>query len=337
VGSGLQIEIISVESTDSLPPVIDMLDWDLPAGVVQPSDMVGPGDILNISIFEAGVSLFGGNMPAGAVGTGGFDPSVRVNTLPPSRVSDNGEIDIPYVGRLSVSGKTVGEIQDQIGAGLQDLSQSPQVLVSRQQVISNTVIIGGEIAQPGRLVLQTNDESITDVIALAGGYRGNLKDLMLRVQRAGAEANVRLSDILAGTYGDPRAFPGDRLTILLKPKMYSVLGASGRVQQMTFLRESMSVVEAISAAGGPASSSGDPESIFVFRFTGENKDEPVVYHFNMMRSETVFLAQRFALWDDDVVYFGNAAANQPRELIQTIGQLFGPIVTATAVANNLNN
>ena len=30
-------------------------------------------------------------------------------------------------------------------------------------------------------------------------------------------------------------------------------------------------------------------------------------------------------------------SNQRRKLIQTIGQLFSPIVTATAVANNVNN
>ena len=119
--------------------------------------------------------------------------------------------------------------------------------------------------------------------------------------------------------------------------MFSVLGATGRVQQMPFSRDSMSVVEAIASAGGPSDNTGDPEAVFLLRYMGPDNTAPTVYHFNMMQTPTFFLAQRFALRDEDVLYFGNSAANQPRKVIQTIGQLFSPIVTATAVSNNIGS
>ncbi len=99
----------------------------------------------------------------------------------------------------------------------------------------------------------------------------------------------------------------------------------------------MTVMEAIANAGGPDRSTADPQAVFLLRFTGPNGAEPVVYHFNLMKTPTYFLAQQFALRDDDILYFGNAEANQPRLLIQTISQLFAPVVTVTTVANSLGN
>lgn len=333
----LNIDIVAVDSIAAVPPAAPLPQWNLPDREPPPTDMIGPGDVLTISIFEAGVALFGGDGGAGSLSGAGFDPSVQVSTLPPTRVDDNGDIYIPYAGRLRVLGNTVEEVQEKIRKSLRSLSQDPQVVVSREQIITNSVIVGGEVARPGRLVLQTNQEDMADVIALSGGYRGEAKDLVLRVERGASEANVRLSSILAGEYEDLLAYPGDRLTVLADPMSFSVLGASGRVQQMPFATDSMTVAEAMSVAGGPSENAGDPEAVFLFRYVGPDKTRPVVYHFNMMNTATYFLAQQFAMRNGDILYFGNAAANQPRKLIQAISQLFAPVVTATSVANNVGN
>ncbi|MGL1664041.1 hypothetical protein ACSTJJ_23180, partial [Vibrio parahaemolyticus] len=85
-------------------------------------------------------------------------------------------------------------------------SQNPQVLVTLREIVTNSVIVGGEIARPGRLVLTTNHETLPDAIALAGGWRGESKDLKVRVRRGDAEADFRLSDLLADPE-QPRAYP----------------------------------------------------------------------------------------------------------------------------------
>ncbi len=333
---GTTIDIVPVDSIADVPPATPPVAWRLPDYDPPPSDMIGPGDVLSVTVFEAGVALFGGSGSA-ANAAGGFDPSVKAQTLPPRRVDDNGMIDIPYVGSIQVLGNTVADVQAKIRQGLRSLSQDPQVTVTREEVIGNSIIIGGEVAQPGRQVLKTNRETMSDVIALAGGYRGEAKNLTLLIERGDNVARLRLSDVLAGTYDRVRAYPGDRLTILAEPLLYSVLGASGRVQQLPFVRERMNVIEAIAAAGGPNANTGDPKAVFLFRYTGPDHTQPTVYHFNLMRAPTFFLAQRFSLRDGDVMYFGNSESNQPRKLIQTIGQLFSPIVTATAVANNIDS
>jgi len=335
--SGLNIEIVAVNSVPAIPEVAAPLEWQLPDLDTQPTDLIGAGDVLSITIFEAGVSLFAGNASPPFAAAGSFDPSVKAQTLPQRRVDDEGWIDLPYAGRLYVKGRTLTEVQDQIRTSLKDLSQDPQVLVNRQQVIANSVIVSGEIARPGRLVLQTNQETLADVVALAGGYRGQPLNLALSVERADRVAKMRLVDVMAGPYRNARAYPGDRLVIVPEPLTFSILGASGRVQQMNFTRERMTVVEAIAMAGGPQENAGDPKAIFLFRYAGPGETKPTVYHFNLLNAPTFFLAQKFALRNNDVLYFGTAASNQPRKVIQTVGQLFAPIVTVAAAANNLNS
>jgi polysaccharide export outer membrane protein len=162
-----------------------------------PTDMVGPGDILNISIYEAGVALFAGS--GRSLGHWAIErPDHRSwcagAELAPSRVNDNGDIFIPYGGRLHVLGHTITEVETMIRQSLRRFSQNPQVSVTMGQVITNSIIMSGEVAKPGRLVLQTNRETLSDVIALAGGYRGNAHDLTLRVTRHNASFDIRMDD-----------------------------------------------------------------------------------------------------------------------------------------------
>ncbi|KEZ19255.1 Capsule polysaccharide export protein [Sphingobium yanoikuyae] len=219
------------------------------------------------------------------------------------------------------------------------VSQNPQVLVSVDEAITNSIIIGGEVAKPGRLVLRTNRESLSDVIALAGGYRGNSKDLMVRIMRGTSSADIRVNDIIEDPTLDVPIRPGDRLMLVDDPRTYSILGASGRVEQVSFRRSTVSLAEAVANAGGTNPNLGDPAAIFLFRYVkdAEGKETPVVYHLNMMQTGSYFLAQKFTMQDKDVLYFGNAAANQPSKLVQLISQLFSPVLSVTSAVSVIQN
>lgn len=327
--SHLGIELVPVTNVVDLPrpavaaPVFAP-DYTPPA----PTELVGVGDVLDISIYESGIAVFGRSGPAVAAGEANFDSAAKAERLPPTRVSDEGTINVPYVGELAVKGRTTAEVERLIRQSLRGKSQNPQVLVSIREGLTNSVIVGGDVARPGRLVLPTNRESLTDVIALAGGNRGEIKDMAVRVQRAGATGEFRLSDIMADPSQDIRIFPADRIALIKAPRSFSVMGAAGKAEQIAFAAPQVSLAEAIAQAGGSNPNTGDPRAVFVFRITkGANgEDKPVVYHFNMMRASSLILAQRFAMTDKDVLYIGNAAANQPSKLVQIISQLFFPLV-----------
>ena len=65
------------------------------------------------------------------------------------RVDDYGYIKVPFVGRLRAAGHTAAELQAMIQNGLRGMSQDPQVMVSIEQSITNSIILAGEIAQAG--------------------------------------------------------------------------------------------------------------------------------------------------------------------------------------------
>jgi polysaccharide export outer membrane protein len=329
------LTLVEIDTAASLPAQTPSVVTPLPDLAPPPTDMVGPGDVLEISIYEAGVSLFG-SAPA-AVATSTFDPSARAHTLPPSRVDDNGYIVVPYAGRLHVAGKTIAEIQHQIRLALRGLSQNPQVVVTPRDVITNSIIVSGEVAKPGRLLLQTNRETFSDVIALAGGYRGKASELDLRVTRGQQSTQFRMNELLENPALDGRAYPGDRVALINDPRTYSILGASGKVDQVPFVRANTSLAEAVATAGGVNPNLGDPAAVFVFRYvTGDDgAARPFVYHLNMMRTGSFFLAQRFAMKDKDILYIGNARANQPSKLIQLISQLFSPLLTVTSAVQTV--
>jgi polysaccharide export outer membrane protein len=338
----LGLSLVEVESAAEIPAVAADMGTRLGDRPPPPTDMIGPGDVLNVAIYEAGVTLFS-NSPgmAGGAASAGFDTGARAQNLPEMRVDDNGDITIPYAGKLRVLGETPAEIERQIRLALRGYSQNPQVLVTRRSVITNSVIVGGEVAKPGRLVLDTNRETLSDVVALAGGYRGKASDLVIRVKRRDESADYRLSTLLDNPTLDVRAYPGDRFTLVYDPLSFSVLGAAGRMDQIPFVTGSLTLAQAISAAGGPNPNLGDPAAVFVFRYVDDpanpGQRKPVVYHINMMRTGSYFLAQNFRMQNKDVLYFGNARANQPSKVIQLISQLFSPVVAVTSAVSVVKN
>lgn len=340
----LPIQLVRLATVADVPAPGSAMSIDSPSAelVPPPTDMIGPGDILDINIYEAGVTLFASGGIAAAAEKGlpmTANAGVQAQKLPPTRVTDDGSISIPYAGRLHVAGRTVGEVEEMIRHSLQRLSQAPEVVITLSQVITNSVIVSGEVARPGRLVLQTNRETLSDVVALAGGYRGNARDLNLRIVRRSGTIEVRLDELASRPQLDVRALPGDRMMLINAPRAFSVLGASGRVDQLPFSRPTTSLAEAIAAAGGVNPNYGDPGAIFVFRYVQDSTggEVPIVYHLNMMDSGAYFIAQRFAMRDSDVLYFGNAAANQPSKLFQLVSQLFTPFLTVTAAVQTVQN
>lgn len=326
--------LVEVEAASSLPPPPVVPASTLVSLPPRPTDLIGPGDVLNITVYEAGVSLFGTALrTAATAGNSVADTSSTAERLPLVRVDDYGYIKVPFVGRLRAAGRTAAELQATIQGGLRGMSQDPQVLVSIETSITNSVILAGEIAKPGRLVLSTNRESLIDAIALAGGYRGNAKDAIARIQRDGQTFEIRLSDLLDLPQKDVQVAPGDRITLVSRPESFSVLGAPNKADEIAFPRSKLSLAEAVALAGGANPNAGDAGAIFVFRYApGANgAEEPTVYHLNMMRAGAYLLSQRFVMRDRDVLYIGNARANQPSKFINLLSQLFVPVATARAV------
>lgn len=332
------IRLVELNDLASLPTPPRRMSVFLPDYVPPPTNLIGPNDLLDIAIYEAGVSLFGGATTITTSNTTSLAPSVRVEKLPPLRVDDDGGIKLPYLGSLHAAGRTTVELAAMIRRAYKGMSQNPQVLVTLQESVNNAVVVGGEVGKPGRQTLITTHETLSDIIASAGSYRGEAKDIAVRVQRNGMMAEYRLSDVLATPGYDAKIYPGDKVALIRAPQSFSVLGAPGKVEQISFSLPSLSLTEALATAGGANPNIGDPAAVFVLRYVvdDQGQEEAVVYHLDMTRTSSFFLAQKFAMRDKDILYIGNARANQPSKLVQIISQLFAPIVTVRNIASPTN-
>lgn len=299
------------------------------------NDVVGPGDILAVGVYEVGVSLFGGSTTRDLGAS--YDPSARGEQFPIVVVDREGAVRLPYVGRLEVAGHTPAEIQGMIEGGLKGKSQNPQALVVVKQNLSNTVYVAGDVRKPGRFDLTLQSERLLDAIALAGGATYSSEDTLVRFNRGSRTLEERLGRIRSGAADDLPLRSGDRIELIKRPRSFIILGATNRVAQVAFETGDVSLAEAVARAGGPTDAMADPKAVFLFRYDPSGPAgadaKPIVYRLNLLSPASYFLSQRFAVRDKDVIYIANAAANRPAKLVSIINQLFSPFVAARAIAN----
>lgn len=295
-------------------------------------DTIGPGDVLQISVYEVGTALFGGRSvqpdPA-ALPTGSGE------ALPPLTVGRDGTVLVPWVGRMSAQGKTPDMLAEELTRAYRRSSENPQVLVTIRENLNNTVIVQGDVAKPGRLPLTLTRERLLDAIAIAGGTGKPEGDSIVRLNRGDRTAEQPMSAIAPGSDDDLQLIPQDRISVLFRPRSFTVLGASGKTAEVPFAGARVSLAEAMGRAGGPNDDRADPSAVFVFRYEAADYDgvptpgaRPIAYRLNMRDPQSYFLAQRFEMRSRDVLYVANAQANIPTKAIQILNLFFSPFYTA---------
>ena len=298
-----------------------------------PRGIIGPGDTLQISLYEVGVSLFSGSR-ATAAGADSFDSSAHGQEISSVTVDQAGNVRLPFAGTIQVSGMTPMQVEQNIERRLADQSQHPQVVVTVSQSIFSSVVVSGDVRKPGRITLTSGQERIVDAIAAAGGTDQSIDDIVLRFVRNGQRFEERLGDIEPGSATDLVLDPGDRIEVIRAPRTFTVFGAAGKVSEVAFQSARVSLAEAIARAGGPNDAVADSSGIFLFRLGAPlgASHAPNIYRINMLDAKTYFLAQKVALRDKDLIYFANARSNQPSKFVAIISQLFSPVLAARVIS-----
>jgi len=130
--------------------------------------VVGPGDIIQISIWESPPTiLFSNAVTASQTAT---SAAVRVD-LPQAMIEKNGTVSIPFVGQINVIGKSLTQIQADITDTLRYKANHPQVIASLIKNNSSVATIMGEVQQTGIIPLTPKGERLMDALAISGGLK----------------------------------------------------------------------------------------------------------------------------------------------------------------------
>lgn len=295
------------------------------------TDQIRQGDVLNIAIYEVGVSLFGGTAAMAGAGGDIRTPTAGTQAIA-AQVRDDGSITLPYVGTLRADDTYPDVLAERIRQRLKPLSQSPQVQVAIAQSVQNVAYVSGAVSRPGRVPLTAAREHLLDVIAIAGGAQSTTAgadglDLDVHLVRGDKAVSVRLGDLRPEDLANLVVLPGDRIELRRAARTFTAFGATERVSQIPFSAEKVSLAEAIARATGPADSRANARGVYLFRIERDSAGkmlQPTVYHIDMMKPQSYFLAQMFEMQDKDVILFANSRANLAQKMAALLGNLFSP-------------
>lgn len=308
-----------------------------------PSPMrIDVGDRISVEIWEAGSTpLFA--RPATGAGTDTAAASTRSTTLADQTVGSDGDIVLPFAGRIAVKGRTGTEVEKQIVRALAGKTVRPQVIV-RVRSESKAVTVLGEVAAGSRVPLSARGERLLDVLAATGGVRAPAHEARIQLTRAGRTLSLPLRRLLQEPRQNIVLQPGDLVVATRQPQSFTAFGATGRNAQIEFGSEELSLIEAVAKTGGLLDNRADPRGVYLFRHepravlepaaaraANGGAELPVIYRLDLSEARSYFLAQRFALRDRDILYVSSAPASELQKFLELVGLVTQPVIQGAVI------
>jgi polysaccharide export outer membrane protein len=300
---------------------------------------VGPGDVLEVTIWEAmPATLFG----ATSLSTPGGIATSHATTLPDQMIDDQGYITVPFAGRVAAAGKTVESIEADIVSRLTGKANQPQVLVRETRNLSSNATVVGEVNTSTRVPLVPGNERLLDALAAAGGVRQPVNKMTIQVTRSNNVYSLPLETIIRDPQQNVTLSPGDVITALYQPFSFTALGATGKNEEINFETQGITLAQALARSGGLIDTRSNPEGVFIFRFVPIGALDwprqpvmktpdglvPVVFRIDLDNPSSFFVMQSFPIENKDVLYVANAPATELLKFLNLLFTLSYPVLTA---------
>ena len=319
---------------------------------VAEATVIGPGDVVDISIIEAPPAvLFLGTLSSTQISS---NDTVRPTTvssglqLPQQMVELNGRLTVPFAGSVQAAGRTPQQIEQDIRGRLRGKAHDPQVVVRRVTNVTSAVTVLGDVAQSGRIPLSAKGERLLDVLAAAGGSTQPLAKSAVQVTRNDRSLTLPLKSVVSDARQNVVLRPGDVVTVYFQPFTFTALGATGSNAEVPLEATEVTLSQALGRVGGLQDNRADIRGVFVFRF--ENPDAldpallagsrttadgkiPVIYRVDLTNPATFLVAQTFPIKNKDVLYTANAPLTEFAKFVNIISSLTYTVVNlGTTVA-----
>ena len=300
--------------------------------------IVGRGDTLEVTIWEAPPAvLYGATTGSGSGVGGGSGLAARSSGIPEQVVDPSGQISVPFVGNVSAAGRLPSQIAAEIQARLIGKAHLPQVIVRRIANSTANVTVVGDVNNSRRMELTPKGERLLDALASAGGTKEPVGKVLVQITRGSQVASAPLEAVIRDPRQNIRLAPDDVVTLLYQPYSFTALGAVAKAAEVPFEGTGLTLAQALGRIGGLQEQRSDPKGVFIFRMeyaeaadnTGSSlipTDQaapimvPVVYQVNMGEPTALFLAQRFEIRNRDVLYVSNSPITDLQTFLGLVSQ-----------------
>jgi polysaccharide export outer membrane protein len=255
-------------------------------------------------------------------------------------VMRDGMITVPFAGRVSVAGRTTQEIEGDVVERLHGKANQPQVLVRTIKNNTANVTVVGEVNSSTLMPLTPKGERLLDALAAGGGVKQPVNRMAIQLSRENATATMPLDSIIRDPKQNVPLKPGDVITALFQPQSFSVLGATGKNEEISFEAQGISLAQALARSGGLNDSRADARGVFVFRFedeklldakgavqTTDNGTVPVVYQIDLRDPASLFVTQNFPVQNRDVIYVSNSPEAEFNKFLRLVVSVAVPSAT----------
>jgi polysaccharide export outer membrane protein len=301
--------------------------------------VIGIGDTLDISIWEAPPTVLFGAVSGGGLATGASDAGSGLATrspgIPEQVVDTSGQISVPFVGRVQASGRVPTQIAAEIERRLKGKAHSPQVVVRRIANATANVTVVGDVVSSRRVPLTPTGERLLDALAMAGGTKEPIGKVTLQITRGGQVVSMPLETVIRDPAQNVRLAPNDVVTLLYMPYSFTALGAVGKSADIAFESTGMTLAQALGRIGGLDDQRSNPKGVFIFRMehatpnvtggvvstpTGVAGLTPVIYRIDLRDPGSLFIAQRFEIQNRDVLFVSNAPTTDLQKFLSLLSQ-----------------
>ncbi|RDK03884.1 polysaccharide biosynthesis/export family protein [Paraburkholderia lacunae] len=305
------------------------------SSISDPSQYVyrlSPQDILGITVWDHPelTTPQGSTMSAGGNTTqsiGGALQQPYTAALPGEAdpygqtIATDGTIFFPFVGRIKAAGKTVGEVRDQLAAGLVRYIRNPQVDVRVLSYRGQKIQVTGEVKTPGPLAVSDVPLTLVDAITRSGGTTAEADIQRVRLTRNKKLYVLDANRMLDGgdTTQNVMLQGGDVINIPDRSaSRVFVMGEVKTPMQMPMLKGRLTIADALTQAGGILDTDANPRQIYVMRGLREKPTTPDVYRLDMTQPDAIMLSSQFQLQPMDVVYISTAASTTFNRVLQQV-------------------
>jgi len=170
------------------------------------------------------------------------------------RVSEAGTVELPVIGEIPAAGLTQNGLAGAIEEALSGFVRQPQVFVFVREYQSQRVSIIGAVGTPGNYQM-VGRTTLLEAISDAGGVDLLEASGFVRILReglTGAPIEIDLHELLdqGNTAYNIRLKPGDVVNVVVKAAFTIYVSGQVRTPGSFTLRESITLLKAVSLAGG---------------------------------------------------------------------------------------